>query len=476
MKRINSTILLTVLLIFSFSVILFGNVSASQPKTSQVVEIKFWYTENDAEKPGVLAKIAAFEALNPNITVDATQHGFFGVGDEYRTAFVAGQEPDVLRTPRDDVPSFAHDGLIKPLTAEFTPADIADFLPASLKLMNYSGQLWGFPQSIDCPMFLFNKHLFDIVGLDSSLINWTTSWTWPQFSAALGTLNQTTGVYATSLAGMFFGAQPFYYGQGAYFFEDSIYDRAHIAINNTLSRNTLMFLKNVTDSTVTPPWTEQGWSYFVGDFGVGKVAMIATGPWQILDLLANHPQFNGTTYGNDNLGFMQLPHDAQGDYGALIGGQYYTVSSQTTKYDAAVKFVKYMSGPDAMAYSAINDYHIPARFSVMTNASVVSAPSFDYVNPYFQQAVNAIRLTPSPYYGRLESAFGDRIGNEYLAGDISLDQLINKTILDWYAILPAAAGPSELIPGYSLPIMITVALIGLLGIVVYTLKKNKFYN
>jgi ABC-type glycerol-3-phosphate transport system substrate-binding protein len=474
MRRTRLTILLVILMFFSMSTMFYGSVNA-KVKTSATVTIKFWYTENDAEKPGVLAKIATFEAANPNITVDATQHGFFGVGDEYRTAFVAGQEPDVLRTPRDDVPSFAHDGLIKPLTAEFTTADLADFLPASLKLMNYSGDLWGFPQAIDCPMFLFNKHLFDVVGLDSSKINWTTSWTWPEFSWKIGLLNQTAGVYALSLAGMFYGAQPFYYGQGGYFFEDSIYDRDHIAINSTVSRNSLVFLKNVTDSTVTPPWTEQGWSYFVGDFGQGKVAMIATGPWQILDLLSNHPQFNGTAYGNDNLGFMQVPHDAQDHYGALIGGNYYTISSQTTKYDAAVKFVKYMSSKDAMAYSAINDYHIPARFSVMTDAAVMAAPSFQYVNPYFQQAVNAIRLTPSPYYGRLESAFGDRIGNEFLAGDITLDQLINKTIHDWYAILPAPAGPA-LIPGYSLPVILTISLSGLLGIIVYTLKKHKLYN
>jgi len=58
------------------STMFYGSVNA-KVKTSATVTIKFWYTENDAEKPGVLAKIATFEAANPNITVDATQHGFF---------------------------------------------------------------------------------------------------------------------------------------------------------------------------------------------------------------------------------------------------------------------------------------------------------------------------------------------------------------------------------------------------------------
>jgi maltose-binding protein MalE len=475
LKNKKSILFLVILLFFSISLVFTGNTKATQVNTSQLVTIKFWYTENDAEKPGVLFKIAAFEAANPNITVDATQHGFFGIGDEYATAFIAGEEPDVLRSPRDDVASFAHDGLIRTLTDEFTPGDIADFIPASLNLMNYSGELWGFPQAIDCPMFLYNKHLFDIVGLNSTLINWTTSWTWPEFSYNIWLLNQTSGVYALSLAGMFFGAQPYYYGQGAYFFEDAIYDREHIAINNTKSRNALVFLKNVTDSTLTPPWPEQGWANFVGDFGRGEVAMIATGPWQILDLLANHPQFNGTTYGNANLGFMQLPHDADNNYGALIGGNYYVISSQIdlSKYEAAVKFVKYMSGHYAMSYSAINDYHIPARLSVMSNATVMAAPSFQYVNPYFQQAINAILLTPSPYYGRLEAAFGDRIGNEYLAGDITLDELISKTTLDWYNILPGPEQP-PLIPGFQFPLLLATMLAGIIGVIAIFYKKKNY--
>ncbi|MFX1312482.1 MAG: extracellular solute-binding protein [Promethearchaeota archaeon] len=474
-------IILTTLIVFSLGMSISYtsisyNANALEPKPSAVT-VELWYTENPTETATLLTKIAMFEALNPTITVDAEAHGFFDVSNDFRVAFVAGEEPDVLRTPRDDVPWFAYDGLILPLTDEFTPADKDDFLEASLKLMTYGGEIWGFPQAIDCPMFLFNKELFNASGFDASVIDWNTSWTWPQFSANIAQLNQTAGVYSLSLAGMFYGAQPFYYGQGGYFVENGIYDVPHIAINNNKTRDALTFMKNVTDSAFTPPWEEQGWSYFVGDFGSGKVAMIATGPWEIVNLITNTPQFNGDVYGPDNLGFMQLPHDAEDNYGALVGGNYYTISSQIdpAKYDAAVLLAKFLSSHTAMALSAINDYHIPARKSVMTNASVMAAPSFKYVEPYYQQAINAFQLQPSPYYGRMENAFGTRV-DEYLAGDINLDECIDKTIKDWYDIpLPGvpAAAEQVTIPGFPIPVVVAVLLTGIVGVIVYMIRKRE---
>ncbi|MFX1454106.1 MAG: extracellular solute-binding protein [Promethearchaeota archaeon] len=475
MKKTNITIGFSLFLVFTMITPLIWT-ALGDVKTSQTTVIKFWYTENDVEKPTLLAKVAAFEALNPTIDVQPTQKGFFGVEDEYTTAFVAAQEPELLRCPRDGVPRFAEDGLIAPLTNEFTPADLADFLPASIKLMTYKGEIWGFPQAIDCPLFLYNKDLFDQAGFNTTLLNFSTSWTWTEFDTNIATVNSSTSAYALSLAGMFFGAQPYYYGRGGYFIETAdnpVYDTAHIAINTTESKSALMYLKTLTDSTLTPPWTEQGWANFVGDFGQGEVAMIATGPWQILDLLSNHPQFNGTDFGNDNLGFMQLPHDTAGHQGALIGGNYYVVSSQTTtdEYDAAVKLAQYLSNTTAMSVSAINDYHIPARLSVMSNASVMAAPSYQYIKPYFEQAVNAYLLTPSPYYGPLESAFGNNL-DEYLAGDITLNQLLNATTFEWYDILPAPKVPLA-IPGF-LPTVVFMALFAGVAItVMYIIKKKK---
>jgi len=476
MKRKNISLIFVVLVIFSLSMSISYKATALDPKLAQPVTLKFWYSENPTEAVTLFEKIAIFEAMYPDITIDAEEHGFFTIGDEYAIAFVAGEEPDVLRTPRDDVPQFARDNMIKPLTDEFTTADKNDFLEQSLTLMTYEGEIWGFPQAIDCPMYLFNKDLFDTAGFDSSAINWTTSWTWPEFSYNMWKLNQTAGFYATSHAGTFFSVQPYYYGQGASFVEDGKYDTGHITLNSTKSRAAFAFMKNITDSAFTPPWAQQGWANFVPDFGNGMVAMVATGPWEINNLITNMPQFNGIVHGPDNLGFMQLPHDADDNYGALIGGNYYTISSQignSTRYNAAVNFVKFLSSHWMMAKSAIEDSHVPARKSVMTNASVMAAPSFQYVQPYYEQCANAFSLPPSPYYGRLESALGPHVDN-YLAGTETLDEIIGLTILEWFDILPPPTEITEeiVIPGYPIAVIVATLLTGILGVIVYMIKKK----
>jgi arabinogalactan oligomer / maltooligosaccharide transport system substrate-binding protein len=446
------------------------------PAKAQTTTITFWYTENDTEKPGVLAKIAAFEAMNPDVDIVATQTGFFTVGADFRTAYIAGTEPNVLRTPRDDVVALGNDSLILPLTEYFTAGDLTDFLPAVMKLMTYEDEIWGFPQAIDSPTLLFNKAILNNAGFNTDLLNFTVAWSWSEFNANVATINGTDDAYAMSLAGPFFSAQPFYYGKGAYFFTGDAYTRSSIAINNSVSRTALSELYDFVSGPYTPDWTDQGWANFVGQFMDGEVAMIATGPWEILNLLTNSPQFNGTIYGNDNLGFMGLPTDGVHN-GALVGGNYYTVSSHTTgdELDASVAFIKYLTSPDVMAQSAIDYYHIPARASAMTNASFIASPAYDYVAPYYEQAVNAYQLTPSPYYGALEGAFGNNI-DEYLAGSIDLDTLISDTIVDWYDILPEEVAPPApeppAIPGY--PLAITLGALGLgLGVVAFLLLRKK---
>ncbi len=442
---------------------------AIEPKASQTVTINFWYTENDSEKPGLLEKIADFEADNTDIEVVATQKGFFGVEDEFRTAFVAENEPELLRTPRDAVPRFANESLIQAVSDDFTTAEREEFIETAMALVTYEDEVWGWPQALDAPAFFFNKDLFEDAGIDTSAIDYDTSWTWDEFDDYTQDIIDNTDAFAISLAGMFFGAQPYYYGQGAYFFENDIYDQENIAINSTESRDALEYLKALVDSDKTPTWEEQGWSYFVGDFKDGDVAMIATGPWQILDLIENSALFNGTTFDEDNLGLMQLPHDADDNYGAVIGGNYYTISANAEgdEYDAAVKLAEYLSSEEAMVKSAIDNYHVPARESVLSDTDVMAADSYKYVQAFFEQCKNAFTLVPNELYGSLEGSFGNKV-NEYLGGDIDLDELITETIALWNEDLPEKAEEAG-IPGYTLPVFL---FIGALSIV-FIIRKRK---
>jgi ABC-type glycerol-3-phosphate transport system substrate-binding protein len=462
----KSTLLVFALIAFTASMPLVYSVMAIEPpETSQTVELKFWYTENPSEEAILNEKIALFEAANPNITITATVQDFFGVGAAYRTAYIASEESDVLRTPRDDVISFAEDELIHNVTDAIV--NVTDFLDASISVMTYEGEIWGIPQLVDSPVMMYNKEMFNDAGVPLTTVN-DDAWNWTAFNTYIADVNGTvvtgspaTGAYALSLAGPFFSIQPYFYGKSAVFFDNQNYTIDNIAINNTASRTALQELFDLINGSYTPIWSQQGWANFVGDFGNGKVAMIATGPWEVNNLITNMPQFNGTDYPSSNLGFMQLPNDGASK-GALIGGQYYTMSSHlevgSDKYDAAVKFMQFLTSPETMSLGAINSTHAPARKSVMAFSNVTGAANFEYVEAFYEQAANAFELVPNPNYGALESAFGNNI-DSFLKGEVDLDTLITDTTLQWIDILTPPTPPPR-IPGFAIPTLVGALLIG----------------
>lgn len=473
-KRI---LLVLALLMFTTSMPFVYTAMADTPKASDAVIIKFWYTEGTGEEAVLFDKINWFMQAYPDIDVVYQSKDFFGIGNLYRQAYINGEEPHLVRAGRDNVPDFAEDGLIHPVkTSGYDHFEnLSDFLEPSIALMTYKGDIWGMPQLVDSQIMMYNKDLFGKAGI--TLPTLEDAWNWTEFDTNIALLNATvadgvTDTYALSLAGPFFSIQPYYFGKGASFFTGADYVIEDIDLNSTTSRDTLEYIFDLVNNTYTPPWTQQGWGNFVGQFGKGEVAMIATGPWQVTDLLTNHVQFNGTEHGNSNLGFMQLPYE--GESGVLIGGQYYAMSSRTTlwdaEYNATVKLMQWLTSHNMQAYSAIENTHAPSRKSVMVNASVMAAPTFEYIEPFYEQAKAAKLLDPHPKYGQLEAAFGDNIG-PYLSGSVTLDELITDTTLEWIDILTPEAPP--VIPGFAVPTLIGALVLGVSFVIFIMLRKKK---
>ncbi|MHA1332413.1 MAG: extracellular solute-binding protein, partial [Candidatus Hodarchaeales archaeon] len=213
---------------------------------------------------------------------------------------------------------------------------------------------------------------------------------------------------------------------------------------STEAREALTFLKNMIEvEQITPPWTEMGWESINVLFAdTGEVAMIQQGPWELKNFLDNSPEFNPGVDGAkpyasaDNLGVMQLPHDAEGNQGAPLGGHAFVISAFASgdKYDAAVKLAKFLSSADAMAAGAIDYYHVPARASVMERDDVKASAAYEYVLGFKKNVDKAYQVPVDHRWARLEQEFADNI-DEYLANDITLDECIGQTISIWKEIL-----------------------------------------
>ncbi len=465
---------------------------------SNELHVTYWYTENDAEKPGVLKLVNDFNALGyqvngKTVVVDATQKGFFNAEQDYKTAYVSQNEPALFRAARDWVSEFGYAGLIQPLESFFNQTDINDFIPEGIRMSTYidpnnQTHLFAIPQQLDAPALMFNKHILQEAGINTTGLGFDTAWTWDQFMNNMNLIHNKTGVYGYTLAGMFFGAQALFFGNGGQLFYNDTVSMQTIAINSTQSRYAFQFIKNLVDSPVTPAYSLQGWNTINPDFAGGQVAMIQQGPWQLKDFLDNSIEFNPNVtdaepYASpDNLGIMQFPKDAQGHQGAPLGMQAYVISSRV-KGDlltATVDFLKYITSQSAEVYQAINYYHLPARKSAYLNTTLTSSPSWEYIKG-FKANIDTAATVPVHYaWAIIETNFANEL-DAYLNGQQDLNTMIQRTYNWWSDSIGAPAGTDTGSTSSTLPSRSTAAdfnfvffILGFIPVII--LKKRKLMN
>ncbi len=431
---------------------------ANNVQAQDKTRISFWYTENTSEAPGVLSLVEAFEDENPDINVVEEAKGFFSAKETYLTAFSGGLEPTVFRAARDWVVEFAQQGLIQPVTSYLNDTDKEDFLEEALTLITYADaneveQVWGWPHIVDAPALFYNKYLLDQAGVDTSLLTTDTSLTWENFTDIAQTVwdaelgSDEEPVYGFTFQGMFFGAQPIYYGHGARLFSNNNVSFDNIAIETAESVEGLEFVKDVVDAEYSPPWSEQGWETINTLFSNGRVGMIQQGPWELANFLTSSVEFNpavdeAKSYAAEsNLGIMRLPHDENGNEGAPLGGHAYAISKNAKGdvQEAAMKFGRFMSSYRANKEGAIDYYHAPVRASLYNDTDLQASGAWKYVNTFKQIIDRSVKNPVDPRWAQLETIFGNELDN-YLAEEESLQEFFEFVKSFWGDILVESGG------------------------------------
>ena len=181
-----------------------GNNSTSSGGGGQVTLNTIWMKQAAYSDGEVKAMIAAFEAANPNIKVNAEFVQYESLHDKIVTAQSTGngQYDTVL--------------MDTPWPAEFADAqivrDISDKIPADFKSgvfdsaftsSLYKGKTWGVPWINDTKFFFYNKKMFDQAGITSppktwdevvadaktikskNIVQYPLAWSWVQAEAVI---------------------------------------------------------------------------------------------------------------------------------------------------------------------------------------------------------------------------------------------------------------------------------------------------
>ena len=260
--------------------------------------LTFWTKEGEADGSFQYVKSLAdaYTAEHPNVTFEVVNKDVEVLREDFQTASLAGDAPDIIWTVADHVGPFTSADLLLPLDAL---VDRARFVPAAADAVTADGTLWGAPTSFGNQLMLYwNKELTgDAAPADSDA--WVAKakelTTGDQVGIAF---NQTESFWLVPFLGAF---------GGSVFAEDGVTP----TLDTEEMRSALEFLYNLkfTDK-VTP--SEADYNVADGLFKEGKAAYIINGDWT-LGAYAAAPDAETPGLG-DNLGVGPLPMITGADF------------------------------------------------------------------------------------------------------------------------------------------------------------------
>ena len=157
-------------------------VEETAPPAEEVepVTLRFMFPEGAGRGPGFESAIAAYEDMNPHITIEMESVPFREYGGLLPVQFAGDSPADVALVDSSAVISYAYNGAIVPLGDIFEQADVDDFLPSLVAQSTFDGQMYGAPFFISTQGVFYNVDMFAAAGVEAP----TTvedAWTWPEF-------------------------------------------------------------------------------------------------------------------------------------------------------------------------------------------------------------------------------------------------------------------------------------------------------
>ena len=131
------------------------------------VEIEYWQYFFDARVAAMEQLIENFEAANPDITVKMTHFPYADYRTKVAAAIPAGEGPDVVQLFYGWLNDYVDAKLIQPLPADaFPPAQVEEEFFPMVSAMRDGDNYWALPTAVRSLALFYNTRLFDEAGID----------------------------------------------------------------------------------------------------------------------------------------------------------------------------------------------------------------------------------------------------------------------------------------------------------------------
>ncbi|MDA8586848.1 extracellular solute-binding protein [Rhodobacteraceae bacterium] len=330
---------------------------------ANAVEIEYWQYFFDARVDAMETLITNFEAANPDITVKMTHFPYADYRTKVAAAIPAGEGPDVVQLFYGWLNDYVQAELIQPLPAgTFPAAQIdAEFFPM-VQAMKDGDAYWALPTAVRSLALFYNERLLEEAGLDGppeTLEEMMTAAAAMTKTDAAGNITQVGITAGMTAQDHHWWREGLVRQNGGEPYTD---DYKTVNYNNDAGRAALEFYANMFLGD--PPVTSIG---FMDEpqaaFKAGRAGMHIDGSFRIGSLADQRGLKWGVT---------ELPANAEGTRSNYSS---YWVNAITTKaegekYDAAVKFMAYITSDEAMQVWLDVVGELPAKPSVgMTEAN-----------------------------------------------------------------------------------------------------------
>jgi multiple sugar transport system substrate-binding protein len=323
---------------------------------ANAVEIEYWQYFFDARVAAMEQLIEGFEAANPDITVKMTHFPYADYRTKVAAAVPAGEGPDVVQLFYGWLNDYKEAALIQPLPADVFPADEIDanFFPM-VAAMREGDNYWALPTAVRSLALFYNNTLLEEAGVEPPT-------TLDEMVAAARAMTKVDGAGNITQVGITQGMT----AQDHHWFrevlvrqfggEPYVDDYRTVNYNSEAGQAALDFYVGMSEGD--EPISSIG---FMDEpqaaFKAGRAGMHIDGSFRIGSL--------NNTRGLD-WGVTELPATADG-----VQSNYssYWVNAITTKaegekFDAAVKFMQYITSDEAMQVWLDVVGELPAKPSV----------------------------------------------------------------------------------------------------------------
>lgn len=380
---------------------------------AQAVEIEYWQYVFDSRIQAMDQLIAKFQEANPDITVKHTTFPYADYQTRVVAAKVAGQGPDVVQLFYGWTDQFVNGGLIQPLDpAVFPHAEIeSEFFPI-VSAMKRGEDYYGLPTAVRSLALFYNKALFAEAGIEPPT-------NLEEFLAAAEATTKRDGSGNITTAGITLDMA----GQDHHWWREVLvrqnggmpYDaEGNVAYNDAAGAAALKFYTDLQ--------TEQNVG-LVGFMDEGQAAFRAGLAAMTIDGTFRLGAFAGNPF---EWGVVELPADANGmrsNYSSYFANGI-GATAEGEELEAAQKFLKYISSPEAMEIWLNTVGELPARRDVALTEANLADP---------------IR---GPFLKGLEYAQTTRFYDEAAQRQTAID-MVNRVLLEGQSIEDSLAQAAQ---------------------------------